>query len=426
MSVESRVRDYVVVTTPARTRALPSRLLGGLWRELRKMRTAILLLSILALLATVGTLLPQIPQNPRGVMGYVVRHPFTAPWFARLGLFDVFSSWLFIATAVLMYTSIGAGMFVRVPAAARRGRVKAQRTRGFWAEVASIVFHASFFLLLIGVVYGKAAGFVGNVAVVEGDTITEARANYDNLSEGVWTGGHAGFQVKVDRFQVSYWPTGQPRDFVSRVRITDGGRTVETRDVRVNHYLDYRGVKVYQTGYGWAPTLRIATPDGRTVADAPTMFLGDPPLANGVIKAPSAGSGSQQLAVSAIFMPDPQLVGDAIAPGGPTPRLPLLLVRLYRGNLHLDRAQNVYSLDTTGLDLRWRGALRLGDSVTTPDGVRLTFTGLKQYTDLTLNKDPGVSIVLAAFAIGLGALLLSLYLPLLGQEDRLAPPATLT
>ena len=395
------------------------------WRELRKMRTAIVLLAILATLATVGTLLPQIPQNPRGVMGYVVRHPVSAPWFARLGLFDVFSSWLFIVTAVLMYTSIGASMLVRVPAAWRRGRVPLERTRGFWAEVASIVFHASFFLLLAGVVVGKATGFVGNVAVVEGDTFTEARANYDNLTEGVWTGGHAGFQVQVDRFQVSYWPNGQPRDFVSRVRIADGGRQIETRDVRVNHYAEYRGVKLYQSGYGWAPILRIQTPDGRTVADGATIFLGDPPLANGVIKAPSAGPGAEQLAASAIFIPDPRLQGDAIAPGGPSPTLPLLLVRLYRGNLHLDTAQNVYTLDTSGLDLRWRGALRLGDSATTPDGVRLTFTGLKQYTDLTVNKDPGVSIVLAAFVIGLGALLLSLYLPLLGREDRLAPPSEL-
>src|SRR5216684_2821409 len=396
------------------------------WRELRKMRTAIILLAILALLATIGTLLPQIPQNPRGVMGYVLRHPATSSWFARLGLFDIFSSWPFIIVAVLMYTSIGASMFIRVPAAWRRARDRAQRNRGLWAEVASIIFHGSFFILLVGVIFGKAAGFLGNVAVVEGDSFTEARANYDNLSEGVLATQHANFQVKVDSFSASYWPSGAPRDFTSRVRIYDGGGLVEAKSIQVNHYVDYRGVKIYQAGFGWAPTLRIVTPDGRVVEDSPTIFVGDPQLANGVIKAPSAGPGDQQLGVTAIFIPDPQIQDQSIAPGTPQLRNPILLVRLFRGDLHLNRPQNVFALDTSNMDLRWRGALRRGESVVTPDGYKLSFTGLKRYTDLTINKDPGIPIVLAAFVIGLGALLISLYLPLMGPEQRLSPSRELT
>jgi cytochrome c biogenesis protein len=392
------------------------------------MRTAIILLVILALLATVGTLLPQLPQNPRGVMGYVLRHSVTGPLFARLGLFDIFSSWPFIITAVLMYTSIGASMFIRVPAAWRRSMDPALRTRALWAEVASIVFHFSFFILLVGVVFGKAAGFVGNAAVVEGDSFVEARANYDNLNEGTLSTQHAGFQVKVDSFSASYWPSGAPKDFTSKVRIYDGGRLMATRDIQVNHYVEYRGVKIYQTGYGWAPTLRVETPQGRVLVDGPTVYVGEPQFANGVIKAPSAGSPGQQLGATAIFMPDPQIVDQSIGPGTPQLRNPILLVRLYRGDLQLDsgQSQNVYALDTSNMDLRWRGALRVGDSVVTPDGYRLTFTGVKPYTDLTLNKDPGILIVEAAFIIGLSALLLSLYLPLMGKEQRLAPPKELT
>src|SRR5260370_26098854 len=151
----------------------PVRWFGRAWRELRKMRTAIILLAILALLAPGGTLRPQLPQNPRGVMGYVLRHPVTAPWFARLGLFDIFSSWPFIIVAVLMYTSIGASMFIRVPAAWRRAMEPAQRNRGLWAEVASIIFQVSFVILLVGVIFGKAPGFRGNVARAEGDRFTE-------------------------------------------------------------------------------------------------------------------------------------------------------------------------------------------------------------------------------------------------------------
>src|SRR2546422_7368642 len=205
----------------ARGPIAPVRWLGRAWRELRKMRTAIVLLTILALLAVIGTLLPQLPQSPRGVMGYVLRHPVTAPWFARLGLFDIFSSWPFIVTAVLMYTSIGASMFIRVPAAWRRAIDPAQRNRALGAEVASIIFHASFFILLVGVIYGKAAGFVGNAAVVEGDSFTEARANYANLSEGRLATQHVGFQGKGDSLCASYWSSGAPKDCTYRVRMYD-------------------------------------------------------------------------------------------------------------------------------------------------------------------------------------------------------------
>ncbi len=185
-------------------------------------------------------------------------------------------------------------------------------------------------------------------------------------------------------------------------------------------------MKIYQAGYGWAPTLRIEAPDGRVLEDAATIFIGDPQFANGVIKVPSAGPPSQQLGATAIFMPDPQIVNQSIAPGTPQLRNPILLVRLYQGDLHLTQPQNVFSLDTGNMDLRWRGALRVGDSVVTPDGYKLSFTGLKAYTDLTLNKDPGISIVLAAFVIGLSALLISLYLPLMGPEQRLVPARELT
>src|SRR5438046_8412342 len=132
----------------ARRRSMPVLWLGRAWRELRKMRTAIILLAVLALLAVIGTLLPQLPQNPRGVMGYVLRHPATASWFARLGLFDIFSSWPFIITAVLMYAQIGAGMFIRGPAAWRRAVAPGQRTRGLGAGGASIFFPAGFFIRL--------------------------------------------------------------------------------------------------------------------------------------------------------------------------------------------------------------------------------------------------------------------------------------
>ncbi|MDQ6880133.1 MAG: cytochrome c biogenesis protein ResB, partial [Candidatus Dormibacteraeota bacterium] len=390
------------------------------WLELRRARTAIGLLVVLAVLSIIGTLLPQLPQNPRGVFGYVLTHPTTGPLFARLGLYDVFSSWFFLVTALLMYISLTAFLWVRVPAAWRRWR-QGIRTAGLWADLSSIAFHASFYLLLVGVVYGKAFGFVGAAAIVEGGSFVEARANYDNLDEGDFAPAHQGYQLTLDSFRAQYWSTGKPADFLSRVRIFDGGRMVESQNIRVNHYLDYRGDKIYQIGYGWAPWVRVRMPDGRLVADAPVMFLGDQAISNGVIKAPSAGRPGQQLAATALLIPDPRVSGQAISAGTAERRNPILLLQLWRGDLHLDtgRPQNVYALDTNGMSLVWRGLLRIGDSVTTADGVQIAFPALRQYSDLKVTHDPGVGIVYGAFILAMATLFPMLYLPLLGRHRRL-------
>lgn len=382
------------------------------------MRTAIILLAILVVASVLGTLLPQVDQNPQGVMGFVQRHPSLAVPFARLGLFSVFSSWWFLAVAALMYTALTACLYRRIPAAIKRWRFPRARNRFLWAESFSIVFHLSFFVLLAGILFGKATGFTGTVAVAEGDTFVEAPASYDTLQDGRWVTRHEGFQVQVDRFEARYHPDGLPADFVSRVRVFDGGREVLHRDIRVNHYLSYHGVKVYQAAFGWAPSVTIAAPDGRVLAEGPVIFGGSPELATGVIKAPAAGAPPDQMGVQAFLYADAELEGDRLRPASPQPRNPVLVLRLFKGDLHLERPQRVFDLDLSDLRLHWRGALRPGETLETPDGYRLTFAELKPYTALQVKKDPGVPIVYAAFIQGITALLLSLYVPLVARRRR--------
>ncbi len=392
----------------------PARLLARrVWHEMTSMRTAILLLVILGLASVAGTLLPQIDQNPRGVMGFVTQHPSLAVPFARLELFNVFGSWWFLAIGGLMYMALTACLYRRVPAALRRWRRPQARTPALWGETASIAFHFSFFVLLAGIGLGKATGFVGTVAVAEGDTFVEAPASYDALQDGIWVPRHEGFQVRVDRFQARYHASGLPADFVSRVRVLEHGREVLAKDIRVNHYLAYRGVKLYQASYGWAPAVTVAAPNGRVIAEGPVIFGGSPTLATGVIKAPGAAGPPGQVGIQAFLYPDAVLDGDRLRPASPQPRNPLLVLRLFTGDLHLERPQRVFDLDTSGLALRWRGALRPGESMRTPDGYQVTFAALKAYTVFQVKKDPGVPVVFGAFVLGIGALLLSLYLPLL-------------
>ena len=66
------------------------------WRTLRSMRTALILLLILAAAAVIGSLLPQVPNSPERVGQYLGDHGFWGPLFFRAGFFDVYASWWFV------------------------------------------------------------------------------------------------------------------------------------------------------------------------------------------------------------------------------------------------------------------------------------------------------------------------------------------
>jgi cytochrome c biogenesis protein len=76
------------------------------WRQLTSMRTALLLLFLLALAAIPGSIVPQTRINPIAVVDFGTRHPHLAPWYHRLGLFDVFGSPWFAAIYLLLMVSL--------------------------------------------------------------------------------------------------------------------------------------------------------------------------------------------------------------------------------------------------------------------------------------------------------------------------------
>ena len=80
------------------------------WRTLRSMRTALILLLILAAAAVIGSLLPQIPNSPERVGRYLDDHGFWGPLFFRAGFFDVYGSWWFV-----LITTLAVRLARRVP-----------------------------------------------------------------------------------------------------------------------------------------------------------------------------------------------------------------------------------------------------------------------------------------------------------------------
>src|SRR5262245_28724106 len=94
------------------------------WRTLRSMRTAIILLLMLAAAAVVGSLIPQIPNSPQRGAAYQVDHPCWALFHQAAGSFDVFGSWSFALVTTLLLLSLVACLIPRSRAMIRAARAK--------------------------------------------------------------------------------------------------------------------------------------------------------------------------------------------------------------------------------------------------------------------------------------------------------------
>jgi cytochrome c biogenesis protein len=431
------------------------RSLVGVWRTLRSMRTALILLLVVAVASIFGSLVPQIGIARPAVLRLYVDHPLLARLYDTLGLFDVYGSWWFTTCYVLLLISLASCLIPRTRALRRglglrpqplrqlegmrhfsestvplapdraleraRGVLRRRRFRvapvepglsaekGASRETGSLLFHWSLFLLLLGVVYGKAFGFTGQATVVEGNTWTEAHAAYDvppNEGRFFRESMHAGFQVRVDDFDATFRSSGLPEQFVSRVTVLGAsGQPVERREVRVNAPLEHDGVKLYQQGYGWAPVIEVRQGE-RLLAAEPVVFITRAPEDqtapwSGVIKLPSL---EPDIGLELTLLPDPVA---AIA-GGPMVEAndPFLAFDVWVGDLRLDRAQSVFTLDTTGLRrVGDGGGIGLGETATLENGLEITFRDLREYTQLLVKRDPGTWIMLvAALLLVLGLL----------------------
>jgi cytochrome c biogenesis protein len=445
-------------------------LLRQAWREFRSMRTALVLLFALAAASIFGSLFPQRPISPQRVEQYLLDHPAAGPVLDRLGMFDVFGSAWYTAVYVALLAALVACLLPRTRSLVRMLRSRPPRAsaryaryhnhavlaaavppeqateaarrvlagrryrlaghpggelaaeKGYLREAGSLLFHVAFLLLLVGLAYGKGFGYRGQISVVEGEEAANARVNYDSFTPGRFFGPGQlpRFTLRLDDFANAFHPDGTPSRYAASLTALDGsGRQLRRQTVTVNHPMTVDGIRVYQSDYGYAPVVRVTVKgrDGKPVTpqDGPLLTLRDPAteVSNGAVKLPML---DPQIGLD-VTMFTGLLTGDG--PGGrPTlandPRLvnPVLVVFGWRGELNADRAQSVFTLDRSGLQpLADRPlVIPFGGERDLPGGLgTVAFTGVKQYSVLTLARDPGVPLVAGGAALVLVGLLPSLY-----------------
>ncbi len=305
--------------------ALPRRPAAGLrrpavpphmwiFRRLTSMRTALVLLFVLGLLTLAGTLLAQVPDAVKGNQAAYAEwlntvRPRYGGWTGvlnELGLFSVFSSLWFRGAVLLLTASVIACSVRRLPGlwrtatrprmvmtepfferAPQRVRIASEKDPGAalaalraafrknrfriaverdgedlhvcadrfrWAPFGRIAIHVSFIVILIGGVLTGTDGFRDeSFAVPIGSRL--------NVGHGT------GVAVEAKSFVDSYYASGPPRSYASRLVLYKDGTRMTEQDARVNHPARYDGITFYQSFFGPAVVMRASTAAGRVIFD---------------------------------------------------------------------------------------------------------------------------------------------------------------
>ncbi len=113
-----------------------------------------------------------------------------------------------------------------------------------WTRLGVYMVHLSIIFLLLGGLIGSLYGFEGFVNIPEGKTVDSIRILNSRKIQKL------DFQIQCNDFFVSFYKSGQPKEFRSSLTILEQGKTVLKKDIIVNDPLRYKGINIFQSSYG--------------------------------------------------------------------------------------------------------------------------------------------------------------------------------
>ena len=387
----------------------------ALWKLFASIKLTLVLLLSLAVTSIIGTL---IPQNAEPA-AYVAAYGETLfRFFWVLGLFDMYHSWWFQILIILLAANVVVCSVDRISSnrkilLVRRPHFQAARFRnlpdragfeddrppaalqalyapyfsrkaravqvepsadgflmfgenGRWTRFGVYTVHLSVVLLLVGGLIGSIFGFDGYVSIPEGDTVQQITLR--NSGQKL----RLPFAIRCDDFSVSFYETGAPKEFRSRLTILENGQPVLQKEIIVNDPLRYQGISIFQSSYGSLPSdeavLSFTSRSTGMVYNREARIGAEIPLPENL-----GTFALRELRHDAQFRGHP--VGDAfigtLTPPGGAPEEIVLPVRFPT----FDR-------------------MRRGEVVIAVDEFKE-----RHYTGLQVNQDPGVDVVYIGFVL---------------------------
>jgi cytochrome c biogenesis protein len=262
----------------------------SIWKFFASIRLSVVLLLVIAVASILGTV---IPQN-ESVQAYVMQFGVAGYRILdALDVFDMYSSWWFQALLLLLVINIIVCSIERLPVTLKalskkgparnpsmfrnlKGKVTFETVMGMdvlreacgklatggeglqetgegfyiigekgrWTRFGVYAVHLSIVLLLVGAVVGSMFGFDGYVNIVEGESVSSVRLGNNGLAHKL------DFELRCDDFDLSFYPSGTPKEYRSTLSILENGQPVLQKDIIVNAPLRHRGINIFQSSYG--------------------------------------------------------------------------------------------------------------------------------------------------------------------------------
>ncbi len=419
------------------TFTMPYPLLGKrLWRFLCSVRLALVLILAIATASLVGALIIQAPDGVAGnALAYARWLEDVRPRFGTftaaldfLGLFRVFKVWWFNALLTLLVLNLAACTINRFSAMWRTfSKPRVRVGQGFFEQRK----HRAWFPP-IGLPQQEAAGVVVRVlrqqryrivtqSEAEGTHIYAERNRYPRFGTFLTHGGIilaiaaavlgnlVGFRdnglvipdgsvravgygtelsVLNEGFIEEDYPDGRPKDYRSDLVIYENGVEVKRQTVRVNKPVEYQGIRFHQSFFGNAAVIRVRDTD-----DEKVLFE------DGVALAYRNRYYGEDRPVGFFKLFDGRLVVDVVGTAQDAVDNFIqpweVVIAVYRGD---DNSVLFTEKLTQGEPFKI-------------DGLEFTFLREKQFTGLTVVKDPGVNFLWSATVLLVLGIYTVLYFP---------------
>lgn len=274
--------------------------LKSIWKFFTTIKLSVILLLSLAATSIVGTL---IPQNESPAAYFQEYGEFLYRIFDVFDFFDMYHSWWFQLLIVLLTINIIVCSIDRLAATWKIvfaknpifnlarfrnhadkesivddrspeqlkeifepfvsksfGYMRSEQTdKGFcifaekwrWTRLGVYGVHLSIVLLLVGSLIGSIFGFDGYVNIPEGESVNSIMIRNPAQRKSL------DFEILCEDFDVSFYDSGMPKEFRSRLTILEQGKPVLTKDIIVNDPLRYKGINMFQSSYGPLPPKEV-------------------------------------------------------------------------------------------------------------------------------------------------------------------------